>query len=384
MDERRVPPPLPGRLTDAHPGQLAMARAMLGAGRRSAGWRGTAAAALFLGAVGAARTGLALDTWLTPDLASIPVERPVFVLGLARSGTTMLHRLLAQSGEACVFRAWELSLPSLVQRRLVAPFLRRASPGRPYLALFPDESHPMAWDAVEEEEILLALRLDSQMLFPLSPLAFHEDDPPGLMIHDLAPAAWREDSMALLKGCFQRQIRATGRPRVVAKMPYSTTRVRTLRAAFPDARFVYLVRSPLETVPSHLSMLDTMLRRIHGDRVPDAARRRFWDRRYRFNVAAYRYFEDVLSSGDLGEDVLVVRYPDLVADVAGTFERVVGFTGLEASPSLRATVAREAVVQARRSRPHTVRPPEAFGIPRERILEDLRVVFDRYGFARDA
>jgi hypothetical protein len=360
---------------------LATARRMVSTAARTFGWKTAATTTLGLAAIGVARASMTLDPVFVRGLRDVRVEKPLFILGAARSGTTLLHRLFAQNGDYCVFRAWELAVPSLVHRRLLAPVVRRARPGERYFDLFPDDSHEITWDSIEEEELLLLGRLDTQMLLALSPLAFAEEDPPGFAIFDEAPDARR--SADHLKRCIERQIVATGRDRVVAKMPYSTTRVRTLAATFPDARFVYLVRSPLETVPSHLSMMRGIFERLYGlDRIPAEALARFYDRRYRLNVAAYRYFEDVLASGDLAGRVLVVPYPELDRDAAGCFERVAAFADLPVSAELRKAVAAAAVRQRARVRPHVVQPLEPFGVPRERVLADLGFMLDRYGFPR--
>ncbi len=47
-----------------------------------------------------------------PEILEQPVPRPLFVTGLPRSGTTLLHRLLSQDPEARVPLLWELLWPS--------------------------------------------------------------------------------------------------------------------------------------------------------------------------------------------------------------------------------------------------------------------------------
>jgi hypothetical protein len=62
----------------------------------------------------------ALDPLLFPALGSTRIEKPVFILGHARSGTTLLHRLLSADTERfSAFRLYELFLPSLLQKELV-------------------------------------------------------------------------------------------------------------------------------------------------------------------------------------------------------------------------------------------------------------------------
>lgn len=49
---------------------------------------------------------------LHPEILEVPVERPIFILGLPRTGTTLLHNLLAQGLSARSPKLWELERPA--------------------------------------------------------------------------------------------------------------------------------------------------------------------------------------------------------------------------------------------------------------------------------
>jgi len=63
---------------------------------------------------------LLLDDVLFPAYRRQPVERPLFILGNFRSGSTFLHRLLARDSTTFTgLRTWDIFLmPSITQRRL--------------------------------------------------------------------------------------------------------------------------------------------------------------------------------------------------------------------------------------------------------------------------
>lgn len=48
----------------------------------------------------------------SPEILEVPVQRPLFILGLPRTGSTLLHRLLAQDENGRVPVLWELSRPA--------------------------------------------------------------------------------------------------------------------------------------------------------------------------------------------------------------------------------------------------------------------------------
>ena len=66
----------------------------------------------------------------TPSILEEPVERPIFITGLPRSGTTFLHRLLAEDDANLVPRVWQLvhPYPRARSRREARP---AAATGRP-------------------------------------------------------------------------------------------------------------------------------------------------------------------------------------------------------------------------------------------------------------
>jgi len=47
-----------------------------------------------------------------PEILEVPIRRPIIIAGLARTGTTFLHRLLAQDPDTRSFQFWELLFPS--------------------------------------------------------------------------------------------------------------------------------------------------------------------------------------------------------------------------------------------------------------------------------
>ncbi|MCA9537718.1 MAG: sulfotransferase, partial [Myxococcales bacterium] len=225
---------------------------------RHFGLRQTVLQAGMLGVVAAGRASMALDEVFHREYHDVEVRRPVFIIGAPRSGTTFFHRLLTQTNEFPCWHTWELFVPSLTARNIVHPLVphvvRVLGKGFQDDSTLMGEAHRTSSDSIEEEEMLFVLRLDSQFVNVFTPVGFDERDHEDLVYADAQPDAQRLASARFLKGCLQRQIAFTGRTQVVAKLPYSTLRVRTLLEVFPDARFVYMARSPFETLPSHMTL----------------------------------------------------------------------------------------------------------------------------------
>ncbi|MCB9552325.1 MAG: sulfotransferase [Myxococcales bacterium] len=336
------------------------------------------------------RSTLALDDIFHRAYRDVRVDRPCFIIGAPRSGTTFFHRLLTQTDEFPHWQTWELLLPSLTARKLLRPIVPKVVSflGRGFKddsTLFDGNGHETTITSIEEEEVLFLLRLDTQFVNLFTPVAFDAEDLPEIVYNDEQPRDRRLASGRFFADCLRRQIHLTGRTQVLAKMPYSTMRVRTLLEVFPDARFVYLVRSPFETLPSHMTLHRGFFEQRYGiENIPPDVLARYWQRRYRYNVALYRYFHDVMAEGGVpSEQVLTIRFPELLDDLQGVFDRLLDFTGFTVSDELRRRVADRAARQKHYNARHQNLDLEAFGIDREQVLADLGFVFDEYGFDPD-
>lgn len=326
-----------------------------------------------------------LDKIFYPAWRSKVVDRPVFIIGHPRSGTTMLHRSLTSNGDFVVFKFWQLLFPALTMRKLLNPLISYLIRNKKDVIMPKEVGHLAALGEVDEEELLFLFQALTQFYPPLSGLGFAKEDFNEMVYCDALPAKIRRQSMAWFDGCLRRQMLSTGRNRIVTKMNYSALRVRTLLEAYPDARIVYLVRSPFDTIASHLSLHQNVCFHQWGkDRIPPDVLKRYIQRRYEHNVSLYSYVEDLIKSGDLpSSKVMTVRYEDMMNDLEGEVGRVASFCDLQISDVLRRSIADQAGVQRGYTRDHSNHQLEDFGLTRADIVRDLGFVFDRYGFDRE-
>jgi hypothetical protein len=221
-----------------------------------------------------------LDELLFPDYRGVPISRPVFILGMPRSGTTLLHRALAQSAARFTTpRAWELWFaPSIVQRRLITSLGRldrrlnnvlgralRRLQARAFGGL--DGIHDTALDHPEEDYFFLTPLFACFLLaiaLPQSRLLW------ALARFDVTvPADERRRIVGFYRLCLQKHLYAAGAERRVLSKNASFISWRNeLAAAFPDGRFIVCVRHPLDAVPSLLAAVEG------GARLFDSAGRR--------------------------------------------------------------------------------------------------------------
>jgi hypothetical protein len=195
-------------------------------------------------------------------------DDPIFIIGHWRTGTTMLHELLALDPTHRAPTTYESLSPN--HFLLTEKFVRRWLPfliprTRPF------DNMRMGFDRPQEDEAALALRgTPSPFLsaaFPRRPLQF----PEYVDLTSLAPwqlARWQADFRRLL------QLLLYARPgRLVLKSPQHTNRIPTLRAMFPRARFIHITRDPYVVFPSTMHFWRVMIQK-YGLQRPDEARLR--------------------------------------------------------------------------------------------------------------
>jgi hypothetical protein len=213
-----------------------------------------------------------------PEIAQIRLAPPIVIVGLPRTGTTLLHRLLASDRRLRALRSWEALMPVPLEgkkeraRRIAAA--ERSEIALRYLA--PDffAVHPIDAHAPEEDVLLLDLAFRSTV--PESTLRVPsyanwlegEDQTPAYrtMARVLQALEWQEPPADPKHG------------RWVLKTPHHLEWLDVLLAVFPGALVVWLHREPREVVPSFCSML-AHGRGIFTDRVDPHEIGRSWLRK---------------------------------------------------------------------------------------------------------
>jgi hypothetical protein len=200
---------------------------------------------------------------LHPEIAEQPIRRPLFILGLPRTGTTLLHLLFLQDPANRVLRFGEGQAPALqpAQRRLEPdPRVHQAQRELRFLYyLAPDFAaiHPLTADGPQECTTLFANSFRSlQFEFTYNVPSYSA----WLEQQDLADAyRYYAEQLRLL------QWRQPG-ARWVLKSPAHLFGLDALLATFPDACIVQTHRDPLKVLASCCS-LAAVLRCVTSDRV---------------------------------------------------------------------------------------------------------------------
>jgi LPS sulfotransferase NodH len=256
-----------------------------------------------------------------------PLVPPLIVVGLPRSGTTLLHRLLAAGPGHYGPPYWELAQPLPRPGR---PDLRRGY-GALLLELRKavhsdlDRKHFMAAGEPEEDMFLLGPTFDT-WLYWLSAPVFGYLDWYRAQDHRAKYAEYRA-WLQVLQAAHPGQ-------RLVLKSPEHTGGLAALRAAVPEAQLIQLQRDPATAFASYASLTRTT-QAIFASRV-DPAR----TARASLALFAAELRGNRAARAQAPGAVLDVDYDDLVAAPAATVRGVYRHFGLAWTGAAAAGVRR--------------------------------------------
>jgi len=147
---------------------------------------------------------------------------------------------------------------------------------------------------------------------------------------------------------------------------------------FPDAKFVYMARTPFETVPSTVSLVSYYFSTVMSPLHPCP----FLDDQLHMLSLYYNY--PLMKFKDLPPDRQhIIRYTELVERPAQTVTDLCAAFGLEMNPAYTQLLERKQSKAQRFKRTHEY-SLEKFGLTREVIIEKYAAVFDRFGFEKNA
>jgi hypothetical protein len=299
-----------------------------------------------------------------PEIADVEVSVAAEICGLPRTGSTLLHRLLASSPRLTATLSWETSYPvPFAGEGPDAEERRRRARERTqmFLEMSPDfgDIHTIEWDGPEEDVILLD-RTFTSMSFD----SFYWVPSYGDWLRQADQTqAYRElrEWLQLLQ--WQDPKRA-GRPWVL-KSPHHLMATDTVLDTFDGCKVVMTHRSPVEAVPSYASMVVSMSRQYSDDVDPHAVGPYWADR---FAETLRRFAKSRARRPDRFVDVW---YTELVADPVALSMCLLGKLGQAADR--KDFAAFEAYLErnrAQRHRSHTYTPAD-FGLSAERLERDF-------------
>lgn len=242
------------------------------------------------------------------------IRSPLFILGHWRSGTTLLHNLLACDSK--------FAAPTLLQTLYPNSFLLLGPSLSLFRSLLPStriiDNVRFDFDQPQEDEFAIC---NATLLSPYTGWIF-----PGCQdyydrystlsdVPDEEVAKWRQSFVHFLRKVSW----LSDRP-LILKSPTHTGRIRLLLSLFPDARFVHISRNPYHVFQSNKHLHQVMWRAMAVQRtdVVESKLNEFILLRYQALYERFFYERTLIPDGSFCE----LKFEDLIADPIISMERL--------------------------------------------------------------
>lgn len=240
---------------------------------------------------------------------------PIFILGHWRSGTTLMHELMAMDQRFAFPSNFDAFIPEhfLTSRYLFYPIVKMLIPKRR-----PMDNMTLGIDSPQEDDFALctygAPTPYRRIAFPNRPSREHLN----LNLND-ASIQVQEDVRESME-YFLKALTVRYQSQLVLKSPPHTGRMKQLAEWFPGAKFVHLSRHPYKLVPSTMRLWK-LLDQIQGFQIPSYDDT--WLKNYIFECKDLMYSAYFEQRQEIPANQLVeVKFEDLVANPISEINRV--------------------------------------------------------------
>ncbi len=318
-----------------------------------------------------------------PEIDDEHIGAPIVICGLPRTGTTMLHRVMAEDPEFDAALWYEVRFPAPFDgwtpgepdARIPAAEeeVRMTTEGSPELMAI----HPFSATAPDEEIMLLEQSFQSRVpesychLPKFSAWLDAQDQQPGYdyLLRSLKFLQW------------QHRQQGRARPRWVLKAPHHLDHMPRLFRILPDATVVQTHRDPVQSIPSICS-LSYHLEKLGADEPDPHATGAHWSRAWARSLR--RCLEYRAASKERDDRFLDIWYLDSVRDPVGTVRRIYEMLGRELQPIAEEKMKRHTEDNAREKRAPHAYSLEQFGLTEEGLAKEFVDYREKYILSREA
>jgi len=313
-----------------------------------------------------------------PEIARQKIVRPVFIIGMPRTGTTILHDILARDPANRAPMTWEVMFPSPPPETASFDSDRRI---QECAATFPDidalipgfkSMHPMGALLTQE----CVTMMGETMCTPLFHCQFR--------VPSYQDWVDQEADWSHVYDFHRRQLQHLQsfheRDRWVLKTGAHLWGLEHLLATYPDARIVFTHRDPVESMTSYAS-LTSLVRTMGSDEVDRVEIAADWTARLR---RAVEHGLHVRETGDYPRARFYdMHFSDFLADQFGVVRDI--YESFDLPMSDESALLMRAFIDANPKGKHGQHhyTPGEFGVDPTRVRHEFRHYIERFGLQPD-
>ena len=317
-----------------------------------------------------------------PEIRDEGIAAPLVIVGLARTGTTMLHRLLSADPGLHAARWWEVRFPAPFPDSSGSGPDPRIAAARAQVAWILENQPVLAaihpWDAEGPDEEIMLMEHSFLSHVPESG-ANLPSYRAWLDRQDLRPAyTLLRRLLQFLQ--WQKRRRGERAERWVLKTPMHLGYLELLFETFPGARVIQTHRDPLETIPSVASMYLALWGLATEKPDPHEVGRQCLER-YAGALRRCLAARERLPAERFAD----VSYRDVARDPLASVRHIYAAVGRELTPEAEAAMAAWVALNPREHRPPHKYAMETFGYTREKLEREFagyRARFPEAGASR--
>lgn len=311
-----------------------------------------------------------------PQIADERIEDPIVIVGLPRTGTTLLQRILGCDQRLYPLFWWETRFPAPLAAVPPGAVDPRIEMGKAEVAAMLEAMpklksiHPFDAEAPDEEGMLLEHSFHAFFDAYADIPSYTE----WMWSHDQTPAY--EYLKRMLK-FIQWQKRNRGETasagRWVLKTPHHLRQIEVLFKVFPDAKVVQTHRDPLQTIPS-IASFNATLWQVYGHDIDPRHTGQQWSNIFARGMRETMAFRDKHGAGKF----LDIWFSDTLSKPLDVVRTIYDFVGLSFPEGIQERMQVYLEQNSRDKRPIHDYSIEHFGLSEAQIERDFADYRQRY------
>ena len=304
------------------------------------------------------------------------ISSPILIVGNPRSGTTFIHRYLANNGIGTGSRLYQMVFPSIILQKIIKPILpllEKVSPAK----FHSDDVHKTNLNAIETDDPSLLFRFFDGFFLYAFILSWAKED-----LLDWFQPKIRDNSKRDFNWfdiMWRRTLISSKSERMIGKLFSISVNIPSFLKKFPDAKLLYMIRDPLNVIPSGLSLVTGVLDGVFGFwSLPEEKRNHYIQRLYKALVELQIRFHDDWVNGRIDKSkVAIVQYDRMMNDFDGLMNEILPFINHKPSQELINEIKITSEKQSAYKSKHKY-DLSKFGLTEEQIKKDCAVIYETF------